>query len=1042
MSGNSVEGGYSSDLTRFLESENLSHDDLLTVVTLMALFLWPLFLVLARRLEGDETSDSSLGQYFCGKCANVSVLMATSAPEHSEAILIVDRKGYKTVKHLRDYGTQPECGLRLVRLATTRRKVISYFVRYGAGINLQGSDGLFALIAASSTGNTKFLFDNAQLDATTISLLLDHGANINMVNDGISALITASLNGRVKTVQSLLDHGAGVNLQNTPSRSALLIASDSVIRQLLLKHGAEVDMLTEGSSVLVLASAIGHTEVVKHLLNSGTQDGNSALVVASGKGHAETVQILLDHGAEVNLENALGCSALMLASLNGHSTVCELLLKHGAEAASALVFVSAKGHSEMVELLLNGGAQVNTQYKDGTSALMLASHQGHIKTVKLLLDRGANINMLNLHGCSALMLACHEGHSETARVLISHGADVACVMASTDMIKFLLDHVKTWDISTLTCGSSDISVEIMLNAMLAVASCVGLTDMVKLLLDHGTADANAITIDDSQHDQYECSVLMLASCNGHAEVVRTLVNAGANVNWHNQHGTALMVTCFTQCVTTHLKSASKKFIQDRTEVIDLLCSNGAEVNKSFDGKTPLQVSILCGHTETTRQLVNHGAEINDKADDWSPLTIAAMAGQVDIAKYLIECGAQVKSKDIVFCSIYMQHTEKVKFHHDTITNLAGTEDPDFSESVRSALDYITAPRYVERAKMVELLLDSLGSVPSDTLLEVCARGHTETVKIMLDYGAEVNLQDVRTGMSALMGACFGGHPEVVKLLLDRGAEVDALDSKGNSPLILTCLMEFAGNGVAALRRRSEAEYVEVVKILLDYSAKVDIRNNKGVSAQMAACSAGNIDILRLLLNHGTQIDPKGIEIARQRNHVEVVKLLKSTRSCAPNEPHLQENITYLEQMRKEIKDQFKKFEEQQNKMFSMMEAMRSTGISIDHSCLTKHPGFSVSSGKDKTLELPTVFRELLPLASEWEAIGCLLELPEGRLEETRADQDRARDRLHSMLKEWLKTIDPPPSWEHLADAVKQLNPEKGKAIRDKYCNHSFMPLFP
>jgi serine/threonine-protein phosphatase 6 regulatory ankyrin repeat subunit B len=856
----------------------------------------------------------------------------------------------------------------------------------------------------------------------TVKLLLNSGAQVNIQNkDGTSALMLASCKRHITTVQFLLDHGAAVNLQDALGHSVLMQASydgHSQVCQLLLNHGAEVDMLTEqNDSVLMLASAMGHTETVKLLLSSGAQvntqnkDGWSALMLASCKRHITTVQFLLDHGAAVNLQDALGHSVLMQASYDGHSQVCQLLLNHGAEVDmlterndSALVLASAMGHTETVKLLLNSGAQANTQNEDGWSALMLAIHHGHFNTVQCFLDHGA-----------------------------------------------------------LTCSSIEVD---MPNAMLAMASCAGHTSIVKLLLDHGAADADAI-IDSSllmQATSYrslfdafgnlKCSVLMLASVSGHAEVVRTLLDAGADVNWHNQYGmSTLMMTCSIERAKTIampllklLFSESNFTIQGHAEIIDLLCSEGAEVNKAVNGITPLHLSAFCGNTEVARQLVNHGAQVNEKIHDCSPLSVAAMVGQTDTARYLIECGAQVKSKDIIY-SIFMQNTKTTKlmspFNSELVSRATSFLDHAMRSLARQAIDNLVPAPIACYSEMFKLLLDNHhGPVSSDTLLVASTLGLTETVRILLDHGAKVNLQKVSSGVSALMGACSGGYSELVKLLLDRGAKVDALDSKGNSALIFTCFMENPFFDEEALQK-NKAEYVETIKVLLNYGAEVDIRNNKGVSAQIVACSVGNVDILRLLLSRGSQIDPKVIEIAQQQNHVEIVELLESTGgSCVlPTSNELGHQKIITEQMWKEMKDQFKEIIERQKKMLLMMETLmtKSTlaGISTDHASPGEHSGSSASSsGDEKTLKLSAVLRELLPLASEWEIIGCLLELPDGRVEEIEADKQRVRDRLRSVLKEWLKMVNPPPSWVQLADVVKQLNPEKGKAIHDKYCNHA------
>jgi hypothetical protein len=57
------------------------------------------------------------------------------------------------------------------------------------------------------------------------------------------------------------------------------------------------------------------------------------------------------------------------------------------------------------------------------------------------------------------------------------------------------------------------------------------------------------------------------------------------------------------------------------------------------------------------------------------------------------------------------------------------------------------------------------------LLQASEKGHTETVKLLLDADADVHALDDK----ALWLASYGGHAETVKLLLDAGADVHARD---------------------------------------------------------------------------------------------------------------------------------------------------------------------------------------------------------------------------------------------------------------------------
>lgn len=78
--------------------------------------------------------------------------------------------------------------------------------------------------------------------------------------------------------------------------------------------------------------------------------------------------------------------------------------------------------------------------------------------------------------------------------------------------------------------------------------------------------------------------------------------------------------------------------------------------------------------------------------------------------------------------------------------------------------------------------------------------------------------------------------------------------------------------------------------------------------------------------------------------------------------------------------------------------------------------------------LPVIFKMLLPLASEWENIGLYLGL--GNLEDhINASTRTEASSLRETLKLWLSRVDPPPTWEELAKAVKQFDSDIAAEIR-------------
>ncbi len=86
-----------------------------------------------------------------------------------------------------------------------------------------------------------------------------------------------------------------------------------------------------------------------------------------------------------------------------------------------------------------------------------------------------------------------------------------------------------------------------------------------------------------------------------------------------------------------------------------------------------------------------------------------------------------------------------------------------------------------------------------TLLLACWRGHLETVRELLQQGAQVNAGD----MPALLWASRSGHFEVVRQLLGSGADVNAARRH---------------NGCTALVEASRAGRTEVACLLLAHGA--------------------------------------------------------------------------------------------------------------------------------------------------------------------------------------------------------------------------------
>ena len=137
------------------------------------------------------------------------------------------------------------------------------------------------------------------------------------------------------------------------------------------------------------------------------------------------------------------------------------------------------------------------------------------------------------------------------------------------------------------------------------AAALGYLEVVRMLLEAG-ADMNA-------ENQDRSTALMFAAHNGHLEVVQVLLEAGADKNAAKQDGaTALMFAAHNG----HL------------EVVQVLLEAGADKNAAKqDGATALMLAAEDGHLEVVQVLLEAGADKNAaKQDGATALMLAAEDG--------------------------------------------------------------------------------------------------------------------------------------------------------------------------------------------------------------------------------------------------------------------------------------------------------------------------------------------------------------------------------------------------------------------------------
>jgi len=188
------------------------------------------------------------------------------------------------------------------------------------------------------------------------------------------------------------------------------------------------------------------------------------------------------------------------------------------------------------------------------------------------------------------------------------------------------------------------------------ASEWGIADVVRSLVKHG-ADLNAEYDDNKSPWPVMWTPLQVALANGRLETARVLLECGANRNdavsmciaaRHTSNDLTQLLLAYgadpntmaygAEDGRTALHVASS---HGRIAVIMLLLEHGANVNaQDLYGYTPLHEAAKEGHTEVVQLLLKYGSNANvQKKDGWTALHLAAPRGYLQVVKVLLERGA-------------------------------------------------------------------------------------------------------------------------------------------------------------------------------------------------------------------------------------------------------------------------------------------------------------------------------------------------------------------------------------------------------------------
>ncbi|RBQ72736.1 hypothetical protein FVER14953_08793 [Fusarium verticillioides] len=395
---------------------------------------------------------------------------------------------------------------------------------------------------------------------------------------------------------------------------------------------------------------------------------------------------------------------------------------------------------------------------------------------------------------------------------------------------------------------------------LHVAATIGFRDLVAALMDHGFDEDKAAM--DSDYN----TPLHYAAAFGHDDIAEELLDRGANID-EGIKGNLI----------TPLHRAAA---EGNVKVMIKLLQRGANPNAScgaYGGV--ICAAIQSGNTEAVKLLVTHNVSLvtqddededeDDKAEDENG------EGEAN--------GEEAKNND------GDEESDKDEGSESGSDSDSDSDEEDEEEVITSPL--ALAAMRADLAVFEFLIEEYSDKLPAEefgiALVKAAEYGRFEAFsRLFHDFE---HCQQFK--QDALDGASFGDHWAIVSLILDHcpGLNCDktflqtAQGEDGDDEIrILGAMWEYSQGNISpealdeSLYEATDFENQRTVELLLRYGANANATGELYGNALTAAAFDGTIEIIKLLLDAGADInsaDGWALQTAADQGHVEVVNLL-------------------------------------------------------------------------------------------------------------------------------------------------------------------------
>ncbi|ELU14970.1 hypothetical protein CAPTEDRAFT_153089 [Capitella teleta] len=586
--------------------------------------------------------------------------------------------------------------------------------------------------------------------------------------------------------------------------------------------------------------------------------------------------------AQTRLETLQVCKLLQCVREEDRTQV-EKLINNGVphlinynepgDGETALNIAAVANNEEITEFLLNLGAHPDVADFKGRTAVMRAAEFGHVQCIEKLAKAGCDMKMKDYEGKGVIFycISNTQRHAKCLEIALAHGAEVNTM--NKDGIPVFLHACET-------AAQNE--------------------DMCMMLLQHN-ADPN------SKNEKNKRTALMAAAASGSAQVVRAILEKGAEVN------EIMMRTKIHAC-----HEAAKGGFLDCLQVMSAF---GANFDQYTDqGDTPCHLAAAEGHAMCIKFLAQRGCNPKTKnAEGNQPKAVAKDNGHKDATKEAKKAekifGKSGKNNEpwaiALYDFCYAKEKEFLKTFQKFDADGTGFIMPeDFSEILQNAgapmphesdmkktlqlhdkgkdagvdfVEFLNGKKYINKAYLMSAFEDKKKKkkkgggkkkkgktkIPMPICTnpagprtedggppEMYIRKHihfTDTGRFDRDKPPGHPLEDdsawyLHHPEKTYINICDASKHQDIDTLKDaliNGTPIDTRDKYYKTPLMVAC----------------SSANMEVVHFLIENGATVNATDNFKWTPLHFAAHAGLLDVVDYLLVHGADLEAKTMNLA-------------------------------------------------------------------------------------------------------------------------------------------------------------------------------------